>query len=169
MSDADDYVTQTFPARSHGVIWSTMPRGAEFSNQVPVHPEVTATVDYFCRLNLPLLHPFSHTSLTMAPAEYDRLPEDAPLPPRSPDEEAAYTDTPSGTRESTYPPFRESLDSDGSGSDLVYRDIAEEDPFDAEKQSFSHKRSNSYVADDDDDVGYTMEPSRVSDASPPRY
>jgi len=87
----------------------------------------------------------------MAQAQYGRLSDDAPLPPA----DAA----------TSYPPFRdsgvrESFESDGSGSDLVYRDIAEEDPFDSEKQTFSHSRSNSYAADDED-VGFSMEPRRV--------
>jgi hypothetical protein len=98
----------------------------------------------------------------MAPAQYDRLPEDAPLPSDPTSTDAPFTDSPSNT--TSYPPppaYRQSFESDGSGSDLVYRDIAEEDPFDTEKQTFSHVRSNSFAAEDDEDVGFAMEPSRV--------
>lgn len=54
------------------------------------------------------------------------------------------------------PPYRRSsIDSDGSGSDLVYRDIADEDPFEGEKPRYSA----------DADIGFEMEPRRVSDTA----
>lgn len=92
----------------------------------------------------------------MAQAQYDRLADDAPLNGGL-GADAPFSDSPV----STYPPppaYRQSLDSDGSGSDLVYRDIAEEDPFDTEK---GHNRSSSYQ-EDGEDQGYAMEPRRVS-------
>lgn len=75
---------------------------------------------------------------------------------------------PVSTEEPTYPPTspggggalalgaspRHSLDSVGSGSDLVYRDIAEEDPFE-EKSGFRDEEQ-------DEEPGFVVEPRRVS-------
>lgn len=49
---------------------------------------------------------------------------------------------------------RDSMDSVGSGSDLVYRDVAEVDPFE-EKAAYRDE-------DDDNEPGFVVEPRRVS-------
>jgi hypothetical protein len=82
-------------------------------------------------------------------AQYDRLSEDGAGP--------SVGETPAPVASSTYPPSpRRSFESDGSGSDLVYRDIADEDPFDTEKQGFTR------TYEEEEDFGYPMEPRRVN-------
>lgn len=50
---------------------------------------------------------------------------------------------------------RESFESTGSGSDIVYRDHLDEDPFDEK----THHRHGSY--DQEDGIGYPVESSRI--------
>lgn len=50
---------------------------------------------------------------------------------------------------------RDSFDTTGSGSDIVYRDHLDEDPFDEK----THHRHGSY--DHEDGVGYPVEPTRI--------
>lgn len=55
---------------------------------------------------------------------------------------------------------RASLDTVGSGSDIVYRDQLDADPFD-EKQGEAQRYQQRYE-ENDEEQGYTVEPSRVS-------
>lgn len=50
---------------------------------------------------------------------------------------------------------RSSIDSTGSGSDIVYRDHLDEDPFDEKGPGYNG------AYDDEEGVGYAMEPSRI--------
>lgn len=50
---------------------------------------------------------------------------------------------------------RESFETTGSGSDIVYRDHLDEDPFDEK----THHRQASY--DQEDGIGYPVEPTRI--------
>jgi hypothetical protein len=99
-------------------------------------------------------------------AQYDALATDDRPPSRG---EGVALRT-SDDQEHEYPPpasahysARASLDTVGSGSDIVYRDQLDQDPFD-EKTGEAQRYSARYA--DDEEQGYTVEPSRVS--TPPQ-
>lgn len=55
-------------------------------------------------------------------------------------------------------PRRKSLDSDSDGSDLIYRDALDDEPFDEKDKRF---RDEGRI-EDGEEIGYPVEPSRVS-------
>jgi hypothetical protein len=60
------------------------------------------------------------------------------------------------------PPGRRSLESSSDGSDIVYRDALDDEPFD-EKGSALRFDEERRMEDGDDGAGYPVEPRRVSE------
>lgn len=93
-------------------------------------------------------------------AHYDALATDERPPSRG---EGIALSSPESEDPHQYPPAahysaRASLDTVGSGSDIVYRDQLEQDPFD-EKDGEAQRYSARYEAYDEEEQGYTVEPS----------
>ncbi len=57
---------------------------------------------------------------------------------------------------------RASLDTVGSGSDIVYRDQLDQDPFDEKHNSEAQRYQERYDEAQDEEQGYAVEPNRVS-------
>ncbi|GMK55819.1 hypothetical protein CspeluHIS016_0208750 [Cutaneotrichosporon spelunceum] len=95
-------------------------------------------------------------------AQYDALATDD-RPPSRGEGVALRISEEEQEKEHVYPPTalyspRASLDTDGSGSEIVYRDQLDQDPFD-EKGGAAEGYRERYA--DDEEQGYTVEPSRI--------